>query len=386
MTRFPPEIEFLLNCLRRAVLDPESAASVPTNPQLAPPAGLDWRLLLTLAEEHRILGIVYPQLAPYAPEEFAAAWRVAWVHSLLLVSELESSLDAFSRDGIDVLPLKGPVLAEALYGNVSARQSVDLDLLVRPRDFAAAESLLLASGFRADPHPGSEYHLGFVRQGTKIELHTQFGLQGHCPLDTDGIWRRSVAASFQQRPMRAIAEEDLILFLSYHLLKHNCSRLIWTADLGRSLVLLEKMSAGESLLAAAHAQAMGGLLLVACAVVAHTLKTPLPAKIAAALARQPKLAREARAFLQLRLGGPSGALICPYSWIAPQHFGSGLKRVWRRLTLFLAPTSRDRAWAESRRIPHPLLLPLLPALRLFRLLQKYGAGRAWKIMAFRLRG
>ena len=52
----------------------------------------------------------------------------------------------FAERNIEVLPLKGPVLAEALYGDVTMRAYNDLDLLVRRENFHRAEVLLLDRG------------------------------------------------------------------------------------------------------------------------------------------------------------------------------------------------------------------------------------------------
>jgi hypothetical protein len=385
MPAFPPEIEFLLHCLRRSLRSQDSPPHGSPEPPLAIPGGLDWSALLALAETHRILAIVYPQLAPYAPEELSTAWRAAWVHSQLLAAELESLLSGFALSGIEVLPLKGPVLAEALYGDIAARQSVDLDLLVRPQDYSAAKALLLASGFTTGSQPSTGYHWAYFREGTMVELHTHLGPLGHCPLNVEEIWSRSGIAAFREQPIRVMPEEDRTLFLCYHLLKHHCARLIWLADLSRALALLEKNGSGEYLLKTAQCQGLERLLLSACAVVRETLGTPLPSELAAAILKQPKIARSARSFIHLKLSGLSAPLLYPKLWIAPAKIERGPWRLWRRLALF-APNLRDRGWAESHRIPGPLLTPLLPVLRLLRLLGKYGFVRALKIFLFRLRG
>ena len=59
-----------------------------------------------------------------------------------------------AAEGIDVIPLKGPVLAEAVYPDAALRPFSDLDLLVRPADRSArrrrpARARLRAAGRRA---------------------------------------------------------------------------------------------------------------------------------------------------------------------------------------------------------------------------------------------
>ena len=61
-------------------------------------------------------------------QDKANAHRALW-----LTLELLNIHRHLQARGLEVLPYKGPVLAEALYGNVALRQFSDLDLLVRSR-------------------------------------------------------------------------------------------------------------------------------------------------------------------------------------------------------------------------------------------------------------
>jgi Uncharacterised nucleotidyltransferase len=56
---------------------------------------------------------------------------------------------ALTEDGVRVLPLKGPVLAERIYGEAQARVSADIDLLVDRSDTAAAIATLGRLGYRS---------------------------------------------------------------------------------------------------------------------------------------------------------------------------------------------------------------------------------------------
>ena len=69
-----------------------------------------------------------------------------------------------------MLPLKGPLLAQMLYGSPGLRQSGDLDLLVRRKDFERAQVLLKDLGFQP-LSPADFYHQEFKRGNTWVELH-----------------------------------------------------------------------------------------------------------------------------------------------------------------------------------------------------------------------
>ena len=140
-----PEAELLIACLQGAL----SAA----------PRCTDWRVLEALAETHGVLPLVHRALtatgADTPDDHFQRAVSNSQLSTETLAVELEQLLASFAQHGIDVIPLKGPVLAETLYGNIAMRPCEDLDLLVRVRDFGRAEKVLTDAGWVA-PSPADE--------------------------------------------------------------------------------------------------------------------------------------------------------------------------------------------------------------------------------------
>src|SRR5271156_2734678 len=114
----------------------------------APPS-INWQVLLDLAESHGVLPLFGRDFSDELPETFVGCLRTQWAKSAFLATELEALLQQFSLHGIEVLSLKGPVMAEALYGRMGLRPSDDLDLLVQPQDFARAQTLLTGLGFNS---------------------------------------------------------------------------------------------------------------------------------------------------------------------------------------------------------------------------------------------
>jgi hypothetical protein len=385
MTARPIEIDFLRECLHRSLLNLDTPARPLPDSSLPLPRNLDWSVLLALAEENRVTAIVYPTLAPMAPEPFAAAWRTGWLNAELLAAELESLLDAFADRGIEVMPLKGPVLAEALYGDRTARQSGDLDLLVESRQFPAAKALLLELGYIAEPPRRIDFHQAFHKPNAMVELHWSLGKPDHCPLDTEEIWSRSTTGTFGGREVHTMAEEDLVLYLGYYMLKHHCRMLLWTADLVRTFARIDRNGAWATLLRAAQSRGLSRLLLSTCLVVVEVLGRPLPAELAAAEPEQTEMQRQVHAFFEIQLEDQAEPMRFPEIWRPTAQIESGAGMRWRGFRRLL-PTWRDRLWAESRGIPKPLLVLLLPGVRLIRVLRKYGPVRAWKAFFHSLRG
>jgi hypothetical protein len=375
-----PEFDLLLECLRRSL-----QAAPPSQP-LTIPENIDWPALQALIRKHVVIAPVFPYLAPHAPphaiKPLATAFQASWAHAQTLAAELESVLAVFAKAGIESLPFKGPILAETLFGDVAARGSLDLDLLVQRRDYAAAQTVLIASGFKAEPKDIPTHDFPFSRDNLLLELHCTFGRPELCPIDSDQVWSRSLPGAFRGHSVRLMTPEDSILYLSYHLLRHNCERLQWIADLARALAILAATDSGERLFQSAQNLYMDELLLFASALAAESLDAPLPTAIAAALSRQPKIIENAHKFLEQNLknqrltGSPSDRL-AHATWSFYSTERSPWRR-WARRLRELAPDLADRQWARSKHIPAPLVIPLLPILRVVRILGIYGVAAAWR--------
>jgi hypothetical protein len=149
------------------------------------------------------------------------------------------------------MPLKGPVLAEALYDPPDERPFTDLDLLVRRADVRAALGVLAALGYRhrAGGRP-LEHELAhaaaavFVREddpaSVPVDLHWELvapaGVVRRFPVPVEEVWTRSVPAPEWGPLARRLSLEDLLLYLALHLaLHHPLGDGRWRQDIVRLL-------------------------------------------------------------------------------------------------------------------------------------------------------
>jgi hypothetical protein len=168
----------------------------------------------------------------------------------------------------------------------------------------------------------------------------------------------------------------LILYLCYHLLKHNAARLLWVADLSRALLLTGEAS-GDALLKTACQRKLDGVLLFSCALAREALDAQLPPAIAGAIDRQPGFARRARSFLEWQLAGLPGQP--PSSKAISLMLSAELNpwRRWRYRLQYFVPRRDDRDCMESHGLR--LFLIFSPVVRLVRALRSRGAARVWWI-------
>jgi hypothetical protein len=205
----------------------------------------DWPALLAQAQSHGVLPVLAqawldhglcPPAAKPLIEERRALQRV-WIKRI--IDSLDQILDKFSHEELRVVALKGPVLAERLYGDAQARFSLDIDLLVRPDDFARASAVLEALGYRATEGPSARYHrthhhhLTFRQpQRPLVELHfrTFTGFGAHLAA-ADCLARATPYQTGRGTCCFILASEDEFLYLAVHAAGHGCQRWSWLYDL-----------------------------------------------------------------------------------------------------------------------------------------------------------
>lgn len=162
---------------------------------------------------------------------------------LRLCGELAAILRKFNDCGIEVLPQKGPVLGQILFGDPAMRQFGDLDLLIRKKDVPPARKALQELGYRpklqlsdrqeqAYLHSGYEYAFGSDAGANLVELQWQILPRFYSiSFDTDSLFTRGVEIDFEGTRTRVLGNEDLMLVLCVHAAKHEWSQLGMVRDI-----------------------------------------------------------------------------------------------------------------------------------------------------------
>jgi hypothetical protein len=159
--------------------------------------------VLDLAEQENVLPwtaaslrSAVPASMPRLAERLHTIDRNARISTFLWTASLRGTLADFHRRGIPVISLKGPWLAERLYGDAALRSCCDLDLLVHRSDIAVAEDLLTELGFLPSGRR-DDYARPFRRGGIKVELHHDVENPLAFDFDVETAWKRACLAQFQ---------------------------------------------------------------------------------------------------------------------------------------------------------------------------------------------
>lgn len=328
--------------------------------------------LLSLARSHRVLPLLCAS-GIELPAEFILESHDQIARSLMLSSVLEDLLSQFRQAAIDVISLKGPVLAKMLYGGLGNRPCDDLDFLVRPNDFAAAEAALLEAGF-SPGGPANDYHRDYERDGVFVELHFNVASPFAPQLDLPAAWSRARITLFQGTDTRVFSPVDLVLYLALHGLKHRFSCLIWVIDFAR---VIQALRAEDSnlLLAESSRQGLKTVVLASCRVARYLLATELPQWIADALDQNQELAEEARKMAEDILAGGADPTTSPEDSRDYLLFADPGYR-WKQRLRFFHPTEQDYRWAAR----HGVSRTCAPLIRPIRLARKYGFAASVRLL------
>src|SRR3954447_16895853 len=209
-----PEFQLLLFCARSL------PASGPIM-RLVDESAIDWAKLLALAHQHGLRPLLLQSLKAVCWDAVPASVRLELEgfckanaqKNLLLALELLRLLHSFYENEVPVVAFKGPILAQAVYGDLSLREFCDLDLLVRVQDLVNAEHILLAGGYTAQ-FPDRDYRTAFLsyhgqyafRRDIWVDLHWQFSQDGVVfPLRAPEVWPRLTEETIAGRTVLSLA-------------------------------------------------------------------------------------------------------------------------------------------------------------------------------------
>jgi len=201
--------------------------------------GLDWERVASEAVGHLVIPPVRrflaQECADHVPADIAARLRAGYagnaVMHLRVARELVAVHDALRSVGLDIIALKGPALAIQAYGDLGARQSGDLDILVRQDDLPQVGRILAERGYRPRRYESGAPDFGFFRS-----FEDQFEKQGGLLIDLhltlvpiyfpfrpkhEAVWRSAVAVEIEGRRIQTLAPDDHLLFSIAHATKHG---------------------------------------------------------------------------------------------------------------------------------------------------------------------
>lgn len=253
-----PSAELSLICLiLKVFLETASSDELARHLAETPPNS---EMLMNLLKIHRVIPVVYltlkqsdllDKLPTALQDELIRQYHQLTRRSLQLTAETIRLLEQFQQAGIRVLPLKGTLLSQQVYGSFIHRAPGDIDLLVEPGTHDAAVALLETLGYRwslADESWSQTQKRLYVQQqgevtygnfsnNISIDLHVRW-TRNHrfFTLSFDEAWQQAAKLKISEMTeLCVLCPAHQMLFLSAHAAKHRWDRLAWLLDVARLL-------------------------------------------------------------------------------------------------------------------------------------------------------
>ncbi|HXX70672.1 MAG TPA: nucleotidyltransferase family protein [Candidatus Acidoferrum sp.] len=386
LEEFPSPEKRLLVCCARTTTQP----SVKEEIRRLIRSPMDWDFLLQEASNQAVTPLLCRQLSLVAsdlidPARLARLTEIGRgfaLRNLLLSAELVTLMDRCQSEGLQVVPYKGPVLAVQVYGDMALREFEDLDIVLRQRDMAKANEVMIGLGYRpkfpgilsADVGPSlapGEYGYRDESRHLMVELHTERTLRHFpVPADIDDLATRLVPVSVGGHGLKTFSPEDTFLLLCIHGAKHFWAQLSWIADVAAFVQVFPELD-WDQVFRRAQRMRANRMVSVSLALALRLFDPPheVPTRV-----RSDWVANSLASTIEHRLLSRSPREL---GAIARFHLRRHmLERSWEgwRYSLRLATQPSDDDWSTMR-LP-PRLSPLYAALRPLRLLGKYGVGGA----------
>lgn len=148
--------------------------------------------------------------------ELHQAYRLHSLQALIHEREIEQVFKFLDSVGVEPLLVKGWAVAR-LYPEKGLRPYGDIDLCVRPHQFAAAEAALSSL-------PG---------KGCEVDLHRGFEKFGGRSVDE--IYARSLFVRLGEATVRVPSAEDHLRVLCIHMLREGAWRPLWLCDIAATV-------------------------------------------------------------------------------------------------------------------------------------------------------
>jgi Uncharacterised nucleotidyltransferase len=264
-----------------------------------------WKLLFDIADRHGTQPLLYQALvdvedaAPPAEMSALKERNETNLHKALFLSrELIRIVEHLSALGLDLMPYKGLALAETVYGDIALRQAGDIDLLIRPQDWARIRDAVGELGYTPHLTLSEAEERAYLKSGYECAfdgtagpnlLEVQWAIQPSfyaIDFDMGELFQRAVTVTVAGHPMKTPSREDLLLVLSAHAAKHVWGRLVWLCDIARIMGLPDlnwSWIGGR-----AHALGMVRIVRVSMLLANRLLGVAIPAAAQASLPEDPE--------------------------------------------------------------------------------------------------
>lgn len=281
------EFNFVLMCAHR---EPNNKSIEKIKNAYTP--SLDWDLACDIALKQRVFTFFYKNIKAIIPEKvpyeimnrlktifFKNAVKNTYFCTVLL-----NVITLLKKNNIFVVPFKGPVLSQDIYGSIEFRQFADIDILVSIKDAIKSWKILIKKGFEPilDLNNGQkqkytkiEDHIVFLKGNLCLELHWEItGIYLTRPIRIENIVPGLNQILIHKQDVNTLSPEILLIYLCVHGTKHGWDKLEQICCIDR--ILRTKNIAWDQIETVASSWKCKRMVVLGFYLAQLLLETPLP--------------------------------------------------------------------------------------------------------------
>lgn len=215
-----------------------------------PPVGIDFEAIFELAKKQDVENIVFlsiDQLENNIDSNLYSIWQEAYYkrmkYSAFQDMALEELIEAFTKAGIDCMPLKGSVIKN-YYPSPDLRSMGDIDFLVREQNRQVVRDIMHNIGYEDDILDDGQVDAFKKGKLTYIEIHYDFSAENHVMHEIFTIdWDKLISTETEH--LYQMTFEDLYFFNTGHYVKNMHNKGMGLRGVVDTFVLWNRLSDEE---------------------------------------------------------------------------------------------------------------------------------------------
>lgn len=223
---------------------------------------LNWENFLQKANNGSVSPLLYKTILNFnifqnfVPERIVNRLKNIYYYTvkenIIILKTAEKIVAAINEEGIETMVLKGPILAEIVYGDIGLRPiRADIDILVKRGDLANLDAILKDNGYSTPYdignllrcHPDYCHNTVSYSKPYNIPMHLHWHIINFTPyssdiiqkIDMDRIWSNSEEMRIGDIESRTLSIHHQIIYLCMHALQHSYQPLILLCDINEFL-------------------------------------------------------------------------------------------------------------------------------------------------------